>query len=406
MLSYFRFARDNWRFVAFGFVLAGASSYGQTFFIGIFGPHVQERFSLDHTEWGTIYLIGTLASAMILPWTGKLIDQVDLRRYTLAVCGLGVLACLVMATAQNVIMLVLAIFLLRQSGQGLLSHIASTSMARYHEQGRGKALAIASFGEWIGEAILPALAILLIIAIGWRASYGVVAVILAVGLTPFLLWLLKGHTQRHAAYLQRRESARLETVEGARSSTRAEVLRDVRFWLLMPGLLAPAMIGTALFFHHLNLADAKGWSYLWVTGHYFIYAIFGSTMAFVLGPLIDRFGAVRFLPWKLTPLILALVVVAQFDSPYVLWPYFLLLGVSAGTHVLVTAMWAEVYGVDHLGAIKSLVTALEVFASAIGPVLIGIMLDQGWGFATALHIFAAYAVFATLLLMFALRRKA
>lgn len=405
MLSYLRFARDNWRFVAFGFVLTGTSSYGQTFFIGIFGPDVQARFSLDHTEWGTIYLIGTLASAMILPWTGKLIDQVDLRRYTLAVCGLAVLACLAMATAQNVIMLVVAIFLLRQSGQGLLSHIASTSMARYHEHGRGKALAIASFGEGIGEAILPVLAVLLIVAIGWRASYGVVAIILAVGLTPFLLWLLKGHTQRHAGYLQRRESARQETSETARSATRAEVLRDTRFWLLMPGLLAPAMIVTGLFFHHLNLADAKGWSHLWIAGNYFIYAIFGSAMAFVLGPLIDRFGAVRFLPWKLTPLILALVVVAQFNSPYVLWPYFVLLGISAGTHVLVTAMWAEIYGVDHLGAIKSLVTALEVFASAIGPVLIGLMLDQGWGFSTALYIFAGYSVAATVLLMFALHRR-
>jgi MFS family permease len=166
------------------------------------------------------------------------------------------------------------------------------------------------------------------------------------------------------------------------------------------------MIVTGLFFHHLNLADVKGWSHLWIAGNYFIYAIFGSSMAFVLGPLIDRFGAVRFLPWKLTPLILALVVVAQFDSPYVLWPYFILLGVSAGTHVLVTAMWAEIYGVDHLGAIKSLVTALEVFASAIGPVLIGIMLVQGWGFSTALYIFAGYSVAATVLLMFALRRKA
>ncbi|MBT5432550.1 MAG: MFS transporter [Alphaproteobacteria bacterium] len=135
-----------------------------------------------------------------------------------------------------------------------------------------------------------------------------------------------------------------------------------------------------------------------------IYAVFAALAAFALGALVDRFGAVRFLPFNLTPLIAALLVLAAFQSPYTVWPYFLLLGLSSGTHVLVTAMWAEIYGVDHLGAIKSLVTALEVFASAIGPVIIGVMINAGLGFDTSLTVFAVYSILASGLLWYGVSR--
>ena len=312
-----------------------------------------------------------------------------------------VLACSTMVLAQGVVMLTVAIFLLRQSGQGLMSHIAATSMARYYNDGRGWALAIGSFGESIGEALLPFLAVIAIGVIGWRSTYGVSAALIAVVLIP----LLRGQSARHQAYLTRDHGAGGLTNENARSATRGEVLRDVRFWLLLPGLLAPSMISTAMFFHHLNIADVKGWSHAWITGNYVLYAVAGVGTAFFLGPLIDRFGAMRFLPFKLLPLILALGVMALFDSAYTVWPYFLLLGLSSGTHVLVTAMRAEIYGVDHLGAIKSLVTALEVFASAIGPVIIGVMLDSGLSFATSLTAFAIDASVGTVLLWVGVKRR-
>ena len=129
--DYLKFVAANLRFVTFGFFLAFASSFGQTFFIGTFGPAIQMEFSLSHTSWGTIYMVGTLGSAALLPWTGKQIDRFDLRPYTALVCILLTIACGFTAFVTTGVMLVFAIFLLRQSGQGLMSHIAITSMARY-----------------------------------------------------------------------------------------------------------------------------------------------------------------------------------------------------------------------------------------------------------------------------------
>ncbi|MCP4388905.1 MAG: MFS transporter, partial [Gammaproteobacteria bacterium] len=122
LVDYWRFARANPRFLGFGFLLAFLSSAGQTYFIGVFGPEIQAEFGLDTGSWGRIYMFGTLASALLINWSGTLIDRVDLRLFTgLVLFGLSC-ACLVMGSVSTPMMLIVAIFMLRQFGQGLTSH--------------------------------------------------------------------------------------------------------------------------------------------------------------------------------------------------------------------------------------------------------------------------------------------
>ena len=88
--QYYDLARNHGRFLAFGFLMAFTSSAGQTYFIGIFGPEIRVAFSLSHTEWGSIYLAGTLCSALVLAWSGQLIDRTELWKYTaVVIAGLG-----------------------------------------------------------------------------------------------------------------------------------------------------------------------------------------------------------------------------------------------------------------------------------------------------------------------------
>ena len=401
--SYVRFAAANRRFVAFGFLAAFGSNFGQTYFIGVFGPSVQAEFGLSHTAWGTIYMIGTLASALALPWTGKQIDRLDLRLYTLLTVLLLAVACVVMATTVGPVMLVLAIFLLRQSGQGLMSHISLTTMARYFDTGRGRAIAIATLGFSASEAIFPLLAVVAIGLIGWRWTYGGAALFALVVLIPALLWLLKGHGARHESYVQRLNDPS-SPAHRTTSWTRGEVMRDPSFYLLLSGILAPALILTAMFFHHLNVAAAKGWSDAWITGNYVVYAAATVLTSLLSGPLIDRLGAVRLVPFMMAPLTLAMLAIGLFDNPFVVLPYFILAGVSTGiAHTTISAMWAEVYGVTHLGAIKSLVAALSVFASALGPVVMGGLMDLGMSTNTVCVIFAAYTVVGSVTIMMGLK---
>ena len=76
LMPYVRFFVANRRFVAFGFLVAFASSFGQTYFLGSFSESIRLELSLSHTGWALVYLVGTIASAVALPTTGKLIDMV------------------------------------------------------------------------------------------------------------------------------------------------------------------------------------------------------------------------------------------------------------------------------------------------------------------------------------------
>lgn len=403
LAAYLSFAARHRRFLAFGFVLAFASSFGQTYFIGVFGPSVQDAFGLSHTAWGGIYMVGTLGSALLLPSTGRLIDGMDLRTYTIAVCVLLIGACAFMAVVTGPLMLILAIFLLRQSGQGLMSHASVTSMARYFEAGRGRAIALATLGFALGEALLPFLAVLAIAAVGWRWSYAGIAFALAIGLLPAANWLLRGQPERHRAYLARID-ARVDAAPGDHSWTRAQVLRDAGFYLLMPGILAPSLILTAMFFHHLNLADAKGWSHQWITGSYGIYAAAVIAASLATGRLVDRFGAARLIRFMLIPLVVGMVLVAWLDDPWSAWPYMILIGVATGIAMTATpALWAELYGVANLGAIRSMATALGVFATALGPITMGGLMDLGLAIESVCALFAAYAAAGAVLVVIALR---
>jgi MFS family permease len=403
LIDYWHFAHTHPRFLGFGFLLAFLSGPGQTYFIGVFGPEIQALFDLDNGAWGRIYMIGTLASAAVIAWSGTIIDRIDLRLFaTLSLVGL-VCACLVMGSVASPVMLVLAIFMLRQFGQGLTSHASITSMARYLAADRGKAIALAAIGFSFGEAFLPLLAVYSIQAWGWRETYFGTAVFVLLSI-PLALWLLKGHRQRHALLLEKMSLPATED-DNQLSYTRRKMLSEPLFYLMLPAMIAPSMIGTAMFFFPAEIAKAKGWSSLWVTGNYWVYSTATVLVIILSGVLIDRFSARKVVPWFLLPLAAGLAALTISDHRFMIWPYMFLTGVSSGIYFTgLSALWAELYGPRYLGGIKSLTNAVMVFSSALGPALVGNMLTRGMELEQICLILAGFCLFATVVLFYALRK--
>ena len=366
------------RFLAFGAATAFLSSFGQTFFISLFGGELRSAFGLGHGDFGAIYAVGTLASAAVLIWAGRKIDELDLRLYT-AVVGFGLAAaCVVMAATRNVAWLVLAVFLLRFFGQGLMSHTSASSMARYFEADRGKALSIAGMGYPLGEAAYPVMVVLVVAALGWRGAWLVCAAFMVVVTIPVVGWLLKGHGERHrrhiAALAKDRQHGR-----HAVGWTRLQVIGDRRFYLLLPAFLAPSFIGTALFFHQIRLVDEKGWDLTVFVATYTAYAVAQAGAVFATGWLVDRFRATALMRIYLLPYAAACLVLVLGSHPAIIPVYMVLFGIGSGVVAVIHgAFWAELYGVAHIGAIKAMGTALMVLGSAGGPVLMGVLIDAGW----------------------------
>lgn len=376
-MTYLSFVLENRRFLAFGFLMTFFSSFGQTFFISLFGAELRGAFDLGHGEFGTVYMLATLTSAALMIYAGQLIDRLDLREYAAGVGVLISVACLYMAwvPVASVLFLYLAILLLRLSGQGLMSHTSVTAMARYFEAGRGRAIALSSLGFSSGEAVLPLTAVTLVAIVDWRMTWALAGTVMAIGLVPCILWLLKGHGQRHAA-LQRRNAEPGEAPDPVRHWSRAEVLRDGTFYSLLPAILAPSFILTGIIFHQVHLVDEKGWTMTLFAGGFTFYAAAAVVCAFVTGALADRFTAERLLPFVLVPLGLGLVWLALSDAPVTALGFMMLSGLTVGAYNIVGgAIWAEVYGHRHIGAIRAMTMSLMVVSSALAPAIMGWLID-------------------------------
>ena len=404
--EYVRFILKNKWFLMFGFVMAFTSSFGQTFFIGLFTPSIEATFELNHSQWGSIFMTGTLFSAAALTFTGSRIDRMPLRRYSLLVCGCLAAGCLLTAVAPTALFLIPAIFLLRHAGQGLATHTALAGMIKNFREDRGKAVAIATLGFPAGRAALPIFTVMAIAAFGWRETYASCGIIILLLIFPIIAALLKNHPNTAPVHVLNKSTIPSTHKNFRLEPTLRQVLHTPHIYLLVPGLLAPSFFDTALSFHLLPIATLKSWPAEWVTTGYAIYGATSVIGSIWIGTIIDKHGSVRFLPYSLVPYIGGLLVLAFLRDPAWAWLYLGLFGLGSGIRVtLIPVVLSELYGTRHIGAIRSFIATIGVFASAIGPPILGLGLDLQASIETMGTIAIIYFVLAILLTMHANRRQ-
>jgi MFS family permease len=367
--AYRRFVGENWRTLGFGVLLMGLSSFGQTFFISVFGAEIRRSYGLSDGGLGAIYAGATLCSAATMAWMGHLVSVYPLRRFTAAAAtGLG-LACLLMSVSPNVATLGLSFYLLRLTGQGMMVHTAYTAMARALPSDRGKGIGIAALGLPVAEATLPWLAVHGMQAIGWRPLWAAQASIVLIGAAVALILL--GRTPAHPAP---KGAAGL----AAGRLPWSTLWRDPRFALSVPLLMCSPFVSTGFIFHQARLAQEKGWPVGAIAAGFAAYAAARASSLLLIGPLLDRLSAVRLLPWLALPLLFALLLLAGFDARATVPAYLLLFGLSGSvSSMLGTALWAEIYGTARLGHVRALTEAGNVMASGLAPLVMGLLIDAG-----------------------------
>lgn len=368
------FYAENARWLGAGFSFTFTSAFGQTFFISLFAGHIQAAYGLTDGGWGSVYTIATLASAAVLFQLGAVADRVRLDRLALGVIGVYALVALGMAAGgSSVILLCVLVFGLRLGGQGMMSHMALTAMGRWFRAHRGRAVAIAGLGFATGEAVLPAITVAVIDAIGWRMAWVVVAGVLVFGAAPLLTWLLAaGREPRGAA-----EAAAAAGLGGVHWS-RPEVLRHWAFWALLPAVLTPSFIGTVIFFHQVHVSTVKDWDLAVMALGYPVYAGLTVSASLTAGWLADRVGPARLLPVLLVPMGAGITLMGMAGTVSGWFAALGLLGLTQGMlQATWGALWPELYGTRHLGAVRAMTTTAMVFSTAIGPGITGLLIDAG-----------------------------
>lgn len=368
------------QWIAGGYMLTMSTMPGQTIFIAQFNTALREAFALSHGEFGGLYTIGTLTSASVLVFAGVLADKISARRLSLMILGGLALVSLLMASLTHVAMLVVAIAGLRFFGQGMLSHVAMTTMSRWFNRFRGRALSFSGLGFTTGEAVLPFLITLAIATYGWREVWLGTALALIAISGPVVWFLFRDPPDGKRAIARGAVNPDAAPSSGPTGFhwTRRRVLRDPLFYLILAGVMAPPAIGTLFIFHQAHLAVLKGWDLTVFTAFFPIMSLAVVTASITAGFLVDRFGAWRLIPFLLLPLGAGCLVLGTLTPVWVIPLFLLLFGTTVGLMAPVLgALWAEVYGTAHLGAVRSLATAVLVSASAVGPGVAGLLIDLG-----------------------------
>ena len=358
--------------IIFGFIFTFFSSFGQSFFLGLFNSSIRETLSISHGQFGSIYATATLLSSFILIWVGKKIDDINIFKFALFVILLLSFSSFLFSKISSITFLFFAIFLMRFSGQGMMSHTATTTISRYFTKSRGKALSIGWFGLSTAEFIMPVLIVYLLSIYAWQNIWVTISISILIFL-PVISYLLVKNLNFES---REPSNENKDEIKNIKEWKRIEVIKDYRFYIICMNMLAMPWIATGVFVYQSFIIESKGWGEFVIAQSFMVYSILSVATLLITGFLIDKFTARKLLIYMNIPLFIATIIIMFFDQSYSAFIFLGLIGISNGlANVLGSATWAEVYGVKHIGSIKALTTALMVFSTAFGTALFGFLID-------------------------------
>ena len=387
--------------IIFGFIFTFFSSFGQSFFLGLFNSSIRETLSITHGQFGSIYASATLLSSFLLIWVGKKIDDINIFKFAFYVTLLLSFSCFFFSKISSVIFLFIAVFLMRFSGQGLMSHTATTTITRYFTQSRGKALSIGWFGLSSAEFILPVLIVYLLTITAWQNIWISISALVLIFLPLASFFLIKDLN------FDSREQSNSNDFnkKDIKHWKRSEVIKDYRFYIICLNMLAMPWIATGVFVYQSFITESKEWGTFVIAQSFMIYSILSVVTLLISGFLIDKFTSRKLLIFMNIPLLLSTIVLFYFDTSITSFIFLGLIGISNGlANVLGSSTWAEIYGVKYIGSIKALTTALMVFSTAFGTALFGKLIDEGFSIEEIALVSLIY-ILISLILLFFIRNK-
>ena len=360
----------GWFIVASAGVVVFCTGPGQSYVFSVFIDSIIEDTGLSRTGVSVLYLASTALSALLVTFVSRLADRYG-ARIMLVAAGIGLgAACFGMATATHILLFFVAFAALRALGQGSLSISCVLLVNQWFVSRRGRAVAIMTMGAVVSTALFPPFARFLIDSIDWRGAYAILGVLVIALIVPVAILVVRNRPEDMGLFPDGSDRPPVSETRPTASTARrrANVYLSPSFWLLAIALSTPSLVSTALIFHQASIFEENGLSATVAASSFALYSAASAVCSLAAGFAVDRIGPNLLVVFSMATLLATLVLAVVSDSLIVAMIYVLMMGISAGSYIIVqSTIWAYHYGRHGLGRIQGPAMTLSVCASAVGP---------------------------------------
>ncbi|MEN0066433.1 MAG: MFS transporter [Myxococcota bacterium] len=371
--------------IYYGWIVVGAATVGivasipgQTMGVSVFTDPLLAATGLSRLGFSNAYLVGTLLSASLLPWAGRMLDRFGVRigasvaalGLALTVFGFAEIERVIRAVNGAPFVVIAGLFLaVRFSGQGVLTLASRTMIGRWFERRRGTATAISGLFVAFSFALAPRILDAWIAHSGWQGAYREIALVEAFGMVSLALLLFREDPESAGLLLDGVSEA-----EGGRTevaTTRSEALRTRAFWVLTLALAWHALVLTGATLHIVDLGAEQALSRTEAVGLFVPMALVSTSAGAAAGWLADRMPIRTLLQAFLVATAAGYASLTGLGTTYGYAATAFALGMSGGLFgVLPTVGLPRFFGREHLGTISGASMTAMVVGSALGPSLL------------------------------------
>ena len=362
---------------------------GQTIGVSVFTDSLLEVLGVSRDQLSLAYMMGTIASSLVLSWAGKMYDRFGARPVSLiATVGLAlvlvflsqvdvVLFDFLKTSSKTVIILVMfsAFMLLRFFGQGVLTMSSRNMMAQWFDKRRGFASGFSNVVVSLAFSSSPVVLYYLVERFTWKGAWLVLAIIVGLIFPIIVLVFFRNKPEDSGLTpdgdYTPSEKRRNNLFPVIKQFDLADARRNYAFWVFSLMLAMQALYITAFTFHVISIFENAGYDEQTAIRIFQPAAVIAVAITFLSSSVSDYIQLKYLLYLKGIGAcigILGMIFLGQWEIAY----YLIILGngIFGGLFsVLVTVTWPRYYGRDHLGAISGQAMMLMVFASALGPIL-------------------------------------
>jgi len=391
------------------------SAPGQTIGVSVFTEPLLEATGLSRVEFSNAYLMGTLASGLMLPYAGTVIDRVGVRVGVIwASLSLGAVIIvlsqvdrLAMRVAEYGIpkttaayaLLTIGFLGLRFSGQGVLTLVCRTMLGQWFERRRGLVSSISGPFASFAFAGSPLVLSVWVANSGWREAWIEIAAVVGIGMATLGWFFFRDNPEQCGLEidggLDPSDSASLDQAEGTsmspknRDFTRGEAIRTAAFWIVTLGISNHAMVGTGIALHIVDLGAEVGLTKAEALGIFMPVTLISLPTGVLMGLAVDRYPIRHLLMGMMVGQVLMFGLAPHLGDPVLYWVCIAGWGFSGGFYgPLIVAAMPNFFGRTHLGAISGVMMMVIVIASALGPAMLAAVKASFGSYGVGLHVLA------------------